>query len=63
MSIFFQQSFRISLIVAFFEVTKLKKIYQTDLTETEWQYITKVLKLQERKRKYNLRMIWNAIFY
>ncbi len=25
MSIFFQQSFRISLIVAFFEVTKLKK--------------------------------------
>ncbi|WP_300905239.1 transposase, partial [uncultured Bacteroides sp.] len=25
-------------------------MYQTDLTETEWQYITKVL-------------IWNAIFY
>lgn len=38
-------------------------MYQTDLTETEWQYITKVLNLQERKRKYELRMIWIAIFY
>ena len=38
-------------------------MYQTDLTETEWQYITKVLNLQERKRKYDLRMVWNAIFY
>lgn len=27
-------------------------MYQTDLTKTEWKYITKVLKLQERKRKY-----------
>ncbi|NLI36898.1 MAG: transposase [Bacteroidales bacterium] len=25
--------------------------------------ITKVLNLQERKRKDDLRMIWNAIFY
>ena len=38
-------------------------MYQTDLTETKCQYITKVLNLQERKRKYDLRMIWNAIFY
>lgn len=38
-------------------------MYHTDLTETEWQYITKVLNLQERKRKYDLRLIWNAIFY
>ena len=38
-------------------------MYQTDLTETEWQYITKVLNLQKRKRKYDLRMIWNALFY
>ena len=37
-------------------------MYLTDLTETEWQYITKVLNLQTRKRKYDLRMIWNAIF-
>ena len=39
------------------------KMYLTDLTEIEWQYITKVLNLQTRKRKYDLRMIWNAIFY
>ncbi|MCR6509496.1 transposase [Bacteroides sp. KH569_7] len=38
-------------------------MYHTDLTETDWQYITKVLNLQERKRKYDLRLIWNAIFY
>ena len=38
-------------------------MYQTDLTETEWKYITKVLNLQERKQKYDLRTIWNAIFY
>ena len=38
-------------------------MYQTDLTEIEWQYITKVLNLQKRKRKYNLRIIWNAIFF
>jgi|SRR5215469_10229889 len=37
--------------------------YQTDLTETQWQYINKVLLVQERKRKYDLREIWNAIFY
>ena len=29
-------------------------MYQTDLKETERQYITKVLNLQERKRKYDL---------
>ncbi|TGX97966.1 DDE transposase, partial [Bacteroides muris (ex Afrizal et al. 2022)] len=28
-------------------------MYHTDLTETDWQYITKVLNLQERKRKYD----------
>ena len=38
-------------------------MYKTDLTETERQYITKVLNLQVRKRKYELWMIWNAIFY
>lgn len=31
-------------------------MYQTDLTEIEWQYTTKVLNLQERKRKYDLRI-------
>ena len=38
-------------------------MYQTDLMETEWQYITKVLNLQERQRKYDLRTIWDAISY
>ena len=38
-------------------------MYLTDLTETEWQYITKVLNLQTRKRKYDLREIWNVVFY
>ena len=38
-------------------------MYQTDLTGTECQYMTKVLNLQERERKYDLRIIWNAIFY
>ena len=32
-------------------------MYQTDLTETEWQYITKVLNLQVRKRKYDLHIM------
>lgn len=38
-------------------------MYQTDLTETQWQYIQKVLHIQMRKRKYDLRQIWNALFY
>jgi putative transposase len=38
-------------------------MYQTDLTETQWQYIKKVLHIQERKRKYDLKEVWNAIFY
>ena len=29
-------------------------MYLTDLTESEWQYLTKVLNLQTRKRKYDL---------
>ena len=44
--------------MALFEVTKLViKMYQIDSTETEGQYITKMLNLQERKRKYDLRMV------
>lgn len=38
-------------------------MYLTDLTETGWQYITKVLNLQARKRKYDWCMTGNAIFY
>jgi putative transposase len=38
-------------------------MYPTDLTETQWQYIQKVLHIQMRKRKHDLREIWNALFY
>ena len=38
-------------------------MHTTDLKETQWQYIKKVLHLQERKRKYDLRNIWDALFY
>lgn len=38
-------------------------MYQTDLTETQCQYIQKVLNIQMRKRKHDLREIWNALFY
>lgn len=38
-------------------------MYSTDLEETQWQVIKKILNVQERKRKYDLRKIWNAIFY
>ena len=38
-------------------------MYRTDLTETRWQYIKKVLHIQIRKRKHDLREIWNALFY
>ena len=52
------------MIISLFVVTKLIiKMYQTDLTETQWQYIKKVLNIKERKRKFDLRVIWNAIFY
>lgn len=38
-------------------------MYQTVLMETEWQNIKKSFEPAKRKRKYDLRMIWNAIFY
>ena len=38
-------------------------MYSTDLEKTQWQVIKKILNLQKRKRKYDLREIWNAIFY
>ena len=38
-------------------------MYSTDLEETPWQVIKKILNMQERKRKYDLRERWNAIFY
>ena len=41
----------------------MNKIYPTDLTDTQWQYIKKVLLFDSRKRKHDLKEIWNAIFY
>jgi transposase len=38
-------------------------MYSTDLKETQWEVIKKILKMESRKRKYDLRDIWNAIFY
>ena len=37
--------------------------YPTDLSDSQWQFIKKTLQLGERKRKHNLRSIWNAIHY
>lgn len=38
-------------------------MYPTDLTETQWQFIKKTLDFDKRKRKYDLKLIWNAIIY
>jgi transposase len=39
------------------------KTYSTDLSDNQWQFIKKTLQLGERKRKHDLRSIWNAIHY
>jgi transposase len=39
------------------------KIYPTDLSESHWQFIKKTLQFTDRKRKHDLRSIWNAIQY
>ena len=38
-------------------------MYPTDLTETQWQFIKKELRLDERRRKHSLGLIWNGIHY
>ena len=37
-------------------------MYPTDLTDSQWQVIQDLL-LDQRKRKYQLRQVVNAIFY
>lgn len=37
--------------------------YSTNLTDKQWQVIEKIINPQERKRKYSLRNIMNAILY
>jgi transposase len=39
------------------------KNYQTDLSDNQWQFIKKNLRLAERKQTHNLRSIWSAIHY
>lgn len=41
----------------------MSKIYPTDLTDTQWQFIEKTLLFKERKREHDLKEIFNAIFY
>jgi putative transposase len=38
-------------------------MYTTDLSNTQWQFIKSSLNIRERKRKYDLREIWNGILY
>ena len=38
-------------------------MYSTDLTNTQWQFIKSSLNIRERKRKYDLREIWNGVLY
>ncbi len=38
-------------------------MYQTGLTDAYWQIINNCVELKERKRKYSLRSVWNAIMY
>ncbi len=38
-------------------------MYSTDLSNTQWQFIKKSIHIEDRKRKYDLRRIWNAINY
>ncbi|MEN9302740.1 MAG: hypothetical protein RL264_1169 [Bacteroidota bacterium] len=39
------------------------KKYSTNITDNQWQFIKKTLNFNNRKRKYDLRTIWNAIMY
>ena len=44
-------------------MTKLLKMYPTDLSDARWKYIKKTLQFDDRKRKHSLRDIWNGILY
>ena len=37
--------------------------YPTNISDNQWQFIKKTLNFNERKRKHDLRTIWNAIMY
>lgn len=37
--------------------------YPANVTDDQWQFISNTLELDNRKRKYDLRSIWNGILY
>jgi len=37
--------------------------YPTNITDNQWQFIKKTLNFKDRKRKHDLKSIWNAIMY
>lgn len=37
--------------------------YPTNITDNQWQFIKKTLNFDNRKRKHDLKSIWNAIMY
>lgn len=39
------------------------KNYSTNITDNQWQFIKNTLEINDRKRKHDLRTIWNAILY
>ena len=39
------------------------KNYSTNISDNQWQFIKKTLNFNNRKRKYDLRTIWDAIMY
>lgn len=41
----------------------MAKNYPSNITDNQWQFIKKTLNFKERKRKYDLRSVWNAIMY
>ena len=41
----------------------MNKIYPTDLTDNQWQFIEKIVNTQRRKGKYSIRGIFDAILY
>lgn len=37
--------------------------YSTNITDNQWQFIKNTLQLGNRKRKYDLRVVWDSIMY
>ena len=46
-----------------YQANRVMRQYSTNFTDKQWQIIEKIINLQERKRKHQLRDIMNAILY